>query len=31
MGWVPRISLSDGLADAHRHFIESDRQRFSPI
>ena len=29
MGWAPRISLSDGLADAHRHFIESDRQRFS--
>jgi GDP-L-fucose synthase len=31
MGWSPRIGLADGLADAHRHFIESDRQRFAPI
>ncbi len=28
MGWAPRIGLADGLADAHRHFIESDRARF---
>ncbi len=30
MGWAPLISLSDGLGDAHCHFIESDRQRFAP-
>ena len=28
LGWAPHIGLADGLADAHRHFIESDRQRF---
>jgi len=28
LGWAPRIGLADGLADAYRHFIESDRQRF---
>ncbi len=28
LGWAPRIGLADGLADAHRHFIASDRQRF---
>jgi GDP-L-fucose synthase len=28
MGWQPRIGLRDGLADAYRHFIESDRARF---
>jgi GDP-L-fucose synthase len=29
LGWAPRIGLADGLADAHRHFIESDRARFA--
>ena len=29
LGWVPRIGLRDGLADAHHHFIESDRARFA--
>lgn len=28
MGWKPRIGLKDGLADAWRHFVESDRARF---
>jgi GDP-L-fucose synthase len=28
LGWAPRIGLREGLADAHHHFIESDRQRF---
>lgn len=27
-GWAPKISLKNGLADAWRHFIESDRARF---
>ncbi|MFZ4688445.1 MAG: GDP-L-fucose synthase family protein [Polymorphobacter sp.] len=29
LGWAPRIGLRDGLADAYRHFIESDRARFT--
>jgi GDP-L-fucose synthase len=29
MGWRPRIGLRDGLADAHKHFLESDRARFA--
>jgi GDP-L-fucose synthase len=29
LGWAPRIGLAQGLADAHRHFIESDRARFA--
>jgi GDP-L-fucose synthase len=28
-GWAPKIGLADGLADAYRHFIESDRARFA--
>jgi GDP-L-fucose synthase len=28
-GWAPKIGLKDGLADAYRHFIESDRARFA--
>jgi GDP-L-fucose synthase len=28
MGWKPRIGLGDGLADAYRHFTDSDRARF---
>jgi GDP-L-fucose synthase len=27
LGWAPRIALRNGLADAYRHFIESDRAR----
>jgi GDP-L-fucose synthase len=30
MGWAPRIGLAAGLADAHHHFLESDRARFAP-
>ncbi len=30
MGWAPRIGLADGLADACRHFVDSDRARFGP-
>ncbi len=29
LGWAPRIGLRDGLADAYRHFVESDRARFA--
>nr|WP_310523172.1 GDP-L-fucose synthase [Polymorphobacter sp.] len=29
LGWAPRIGLREGLADAHHHFIESDRARFA--
>ena len=29
MGWRPRIGLHDGLADAYKHFLESDRARFA--
>lgn len=28
-GWAPGIGLKAGLADAYRHFIESDRARFA--
>jgi GDP-L-fucose synthase len=27
LGWSPKISLQDGLADAYRHFMASDRPR----
>ena len=27
LGWAPRIALRDGLADAYRHFVDSDRAR----
>lgn len=27
LGWVPKISLRDGLADTYRHFMVSDRPR----